>query len=186
MSASLRSKVSCQICPYPILVLCLCVLSFSVAQWNQLCVRLRYLVNLLQEKRLLAAVLSLHISSVWPLSLPRGVHVSSTNAHSVFSERLFTVKTCLYGLQFLRAVFVPSLPNPVWPVVCVDSTCIHLLVYLLQESRLPVGKQSHYISSVRATVIGGFRPCGGHVFQPEEVQQCSAAGFKIIPNRIMF
>lgn len=182
MSASLHSKVSCQICPYPFLVLCLCVLSFSVAQWNQLCVRLHYLVNLLQEKRLLAAVPSLHISSVWPLSSPRGVHVSSTNAHSGFLERLFSVKACLYGLQFLRAVFVPSLPSPVWPVVCINYTCIRLY-YLLQESWLPVGEQSHYISSARATVIGGCRLCGSHVFQPEEIQQCSIAGFKIIPNR---
>lgn len=172
MSASLRSKVSRQICSYLFLVLCLCVFSFSVAQWNQQCVRLRYLVNLLQEKRLLAAVLSLHISSDWPLSSPRGVHVSSANAHSGFSERLFSVKARLHGLQFLRAVFVPSLPSPVWPVVCVDSTCIRLLVYLLQESRLPVGKQSHYISSVRAIVIGGlWQPCSS-TWRDPAVQCC--------------
>lgn len=60
MSESSCYIASCQICPYPFLALCLCVLSFSAAQRNQLCVCLRYLVNLLRENRLPAAAPSHH------------------------------------------------------------------------------------------------------------------------------
>lgn len=59
----------------PLSFVCACVSSFSAALWNQLCVCLLYLVHLLQESRLPAAALSLHIYSVRPVSLPEGRHV---------------------------------------------------------------------------------------------------------------
>lgn len=127
----------------------LCVLSFSAAQWNQLCVCLLYLVNLLQESSLPATAPSLHIFSVWPTSSPGGLHVCSKYADTGFTDRSLSVEACLYGLAFTMSTFVPFLSSSVWPVVCVDSTCAHLLVYLLQESRLPAGGQSHNISPVR-------------------------------------
>lgn len=134
---------------YTFFSFCLCALSFSAAQWNQLCVCLLYLVNLLQESRLQAAVPSLHIFSGWPTSSPGELHVCSKYADTGFTDRSLSVEACLYGLVFTMSTFVPSLSSSFWPVVCVDSTCAYLLVYLLQESGLPAGEQSHNISPVR-------------------------------------
>lgn len=67
------------------------------------------------------------------------------------------------------STFVPSLSSSVWPVVCVDSTCTYLLVYLLQESGLPAEEQSHNVSLVRGkagweTETWGHCLSGRHVF----------------------
>lgn len=172
MSASSCYIASCQICPYPFLALCLCVLSFSAAQRNQLCVCLRYLVNLLRENRLPAAAPS-HHSHLLCLTIviaERSARLLDIRTHGlrrevVFSRGSFVRVTSSWGALSSHLSLEPCL-------VCVDSTCVRLLVYLLQESRLPAGEQSHYISPVRATVIGGHRLSGRLVLQPEEIQQC--------------
>lgn len=171
MSASSCYIASCQICPYPFLALRLCVLSFSAAQWNQLCVCLRYLVNLLRENRLPTAAPS-HHSHLLCLTIviaERSARLLDIRTHGLRREVVFS-RGSFVRVGVLEGRFRPISLEPC--LVCVDSTCVHLLVYLLQESRLPAGEQSHYISPVRPTVIGGHRLSGRLVFQPEEIQQC--------------
>ena len=122
-----------------------CVSSFCETS----CVYLLYLVNLLQESRQPAAAPSFHIHSVRSPSLPGGLQVclriSRRWAYSeVTSSWSWCVWLCVHVEQF-----VPSLSSSIWPVVRVDSTCVRLLIYLLQESRLPAAEQSHRISSVK-------------------------------------
>lgn len=114
MSASSCSKVSCQMCFFSFLVLCLYVFSFSVAQWNQhLCVYATWLTCFRAKG---CWQRSNRVTS--PLSDHRHRQEEFTS-HQQISERLFSVKACLCGLHFLRALFVPSLCLALYNQLCV-------------------------------------------------------------------
>lgn len=113
------------------------------------CVCLLYLVNLLQESRQPAAAPSFHIHSVRPPSLPGGLQVClRISRRWVYSQVTFSWSWCVWLCAHVEQ-FVPSLSSSIWPVARVDSTCVRLLIYLLQESRLLAAEQSHHISSVK-------------------------------------
>lgn len=151
MSASSCYIASCQICPYPFLALCLCVLSFSAAQRNQLCVCLRYLVNLLRENRLPAAAPS-HHSHLLCLTIviaERSARLLDIRTHGLRREVVFS-RGSFVRVGVLEGRFRPISLSRALPCVC--------WLYLRPSPGLPApGEQA----ASRGTVTL-HQPCQSH------------------------
>lgn len=127
---------------------CVCFLSLQLCETS--CVCLLYLVYLLQESRLSAAAPSHHIHLSEPCHHQEdsmsslGITITGSTARPLHVEGGVYVAVCVFSVH----VAICSISfSSIWPVVHVDSTCVHLLVYLLQESRLSATEQSLDISS---------------------------------------